>query len=166
MKFDWWSINNHEIKICTESPILGAVPGDFGLLKASGFIFDFRVGDLPWKCIKIDNLVQFFPTELYQSKKNICTHINELKRFNQLSLSRNSFLISIVFLLTFSWNIWRLYKLRHEVADGDVPEWTVDQFDYHFHAFLRIFFSKMKFSLKFGMKMIASGTDLKWQLRK
>ena len=81
-----------------------------------------------------------------------CARINGLKRFNQLSLSRNSFLIFIVFLLTFSWNIWRLYKLRHEVADEDVPEWTVDQFDYHFHAFLRIFLPKMEFSLKFYEK--------------
>ena len=82
-----------------------------------------------------------------------CARLNGLKRFNQLSLSRNSFLIFIVFLLTFSWNIWRLYKLRHEVADEDVPEWTVDQFDYHFHAFLRIFLPKMEFSLKFYEKM-------------
>ena len=95
-----------------------------------------------------------------------CSHINGQKRFNQLSLSRNSFLIFIVFLLTFSWNIWRLYKLRHEVADEDVPEWTVDQFDYHFHAFLRIFLSKMEFSLKFYEKMLASETDLKRHSRK
>ena len=83
-----------------------------------------------------------------------CARINGLKRFNQLSLSRNSFLIFIVFLLTFSWNIWRLYKLRHEVADEDVPEWTVDQFDYHFHAFLRIFLPKMEFLLKFFEKSL------------
>ena len=83
-----------------------------------------------------------------------CARINGLKRFNQLSLSRNSFF----YLYSVSFNLFVEYLTfiqitSREVADEDVLEWTVDQFDYHFHAFLRIFLPKMEFSLKFYEKM-------------